>query len=186
MGFALRTAVSVSFMGAFFGSRIEYAPYYAPRCPQLPEIFAGVDHQRHPAIGSLQQNAGVVRVRLEQLGHLNAILERKRKIGEKYLEVIRQNSGLETYFKQPKIDTFGAFAVVSQKPLEHIQKYFNSLQIDTARTIPYGPLHDNLGLSPLDFPNTTRLFERGLLLPVYASLGRISIERIMASIKGYY
>ncbi|MDH4261455.1 MAG: DegT/DnrJ/EryC1/StrS family aminotransferase [Spirochaetia bacterium] len=123
---------------------------------------------------------------LEQLGHLNAILERKRKIGEKYLEVIRQNSGLETYFKQPKIDTFGAFAVVSQKPLEHIQKYFNSLQIDTARTIPYGPLHDNLGLSPLDFPNTTRLFERGLLLPVYASLGRISIERIMASIKGYY
>jgi len=123
---------------------------------------------------------------LEQLGHLNAIIERKRKIGEKYLEVIRQNSGLETYFKNPRIDTFGAFAVVSQKPLEHIQKYFNSLQIDTARTIPYGPLHDNLGLSPLEFPNTTRLFERGLLLPVYASLGRVSIERIMASIKGYY
>jgi dTDP-4-amino-4,6-dideoxygalactose transaminase len=123
---------------------------------------------------------------LEQLGHLNAVLERKRKIGEKYLDAIRQNQGLETFFKQPKIDTFGAFAVVSQKPLEHIQKYFNSLQIDTARTIPFGPLHDNLGLSPLEFPNTTRLFERGLLLPVYAGLGRISIERIMSSIKGYY
>jgi len=123
---------------------------------------------------------------LEQLGHLNAILERKRKIGEKYLEAVRHNRGLETFFKNPHIDTFGGFAVISQKPLEHIQKYFNSLQIDTARTIPFGPLHDNLGLNPLDFPNTVRLFERGLMLPVYAGLGRLSIERIMASIKGYY
>ncbi|MDH4199701.1 MAG: DegT/DnrJ/EryC1/StrS aminotransferase family protein [Spirochaetia bacterium] len=123
---------------------------------------------------------------LEQLGHLNAVIERKRKIGEKYIEVVMQNNGLETCFKSARVDTYGAFPIIAQKPVEHIQKYFNSLQIETSRTIPFGPLHDMIGLNVLDYPNTARLFERGLLLPIYPGLSRTNIERIMASIKGYY
>lgn len=123
---------------------------------------------------------------LEQLGHLNAVLERKRKIGERYLEVLRNINGLETFFKSFKIDTYGAFPVISQKPIEHMQKYFSSLQIETARTMWFGPLHQMLGLNSLDFPNATRLYERGILLPVYPNLSRTGVERIMAAIKGYY
>lgn len=123
---------------------------------------------------------------LEQLGHLKAVIDRKRKIGERYLEVVMQNQTLETYFKALRIDTYGAFPIIAQKPLEHLQKYFNSLQIQCSRTIPFSPLHEMLGLSASDFPNTNRLFERGILIPVYPGLSRANVERIIASLKSYY
>jgi dTDP-4-amino-4,6-dideoxygalactose transaminase len=76
--------------------------------------------------------------------------------------------------------------VVSETDITHMQRYFSSLQIETRRLFPNGPLHHIMGLNPLDFPNAERLFQRGLVLPLYPMLNKAAVEKITAAIRGFY
>jgi perosamine synthetase len=122
---------------------------------------------------------------LEQLGNLSAIIERRRRMGVLYNEAIA-NSRLTSYFAIPDADVCGSFPVISETNIEHMQRYFSSLQIETRRVFPNGPLHQVMGLNPLDYPNAERLFQRGVLLPLYPMLNKASVEKITAAIRGFY
>lgn len=122
---------------------------------------------------------------LEQLGNLAAIIERRRRMGVLYNEAI-DKSRLKSYFMIPEADVCGSFPVIAEADIAHIQRYFSSLQIETRRVFPNGPLHQVMGLNPLDFPNTERLYQRGVLLPLYPMLNKAAVEKITAAIRGFY
>lgn len=122
---------------------------------------------------------------LEQLGNLSAIIERRRRMGVLYNEAIG-NSRLKSYFMIPEADVCGSFPVIGEADIEHMQRYFSSLQIETRRVFPNGPLHQVMGLNPLDFPNAERLHQRGVLLPLYPMLNKAAVEKITAAIRGFY
>ena len=122
---------------------------------------------------------------LEQLGNLAAIIERRRRMGVLYNEAIK-NSRLKTFFNAPECDVCGSFPVIGDADIAHIQRYFSSLQIETRRVFPNGPLHHIMALNPLDFPNAERLHQRGLMLPLYPMLNKAAVEKITAAIRGFY
>lgn len=122
---------------------------------------------------------------MEQLGNLAAIIERRRRIGVLYKEAI-EKSRLKTYFTNAEADVCASFPVIAETDIEHTQRYFASLHIETRRIFPNGPLHQIMGLNTLDFPNAERLYQRSLLLPLYPMLNKPSVEKITAAIRGFY
>lgn len=122
---------------------------------------------------------------LEQLGNLSAMIERRRRMGVLYNEAIG-NSRLKSYFTAPDFDVCGGFPVIGETEIAHIQRYFSSLQIETRRVFPNGPLHHIMGLNPLEYPNAEKIFQRGLLLPLYPMLNKAAVEKITAAIRGFY
>lgn len=122
---------------------------------------------------------------LEQLGNLSAMIERRRRMGVLYKEAIA-NSRLKSYFTAPDFDVCGGFPVIADAEIAHTQRYFSSLQIETRRVFPNGPLHHIMGLNPLDYPNAEKIYQRGLLLPLYPMLNKAAVEKITAAIRGFY
>ena len=122
---------------------------------------------------------------LEQLGQLTNIINRRRKIGSLYKETISE-SRLQTWFQDSEIDTFGAFPVVFDKPVDTVKAFFQSRNIDCRKTMVYGPLGNLIGEPASSFPNAEKLYQRGLLLPLYPNLTKINIERLITAIRSYH
>ncbi len=123
---------------------------------------------------------------IEQLGQLSAVLDRRRKMGQKYLEVMAPLKHLNSGFRHPDFDAYGAFPLLVEKPLDYMQRYFQSLHIGTRRTMQFGPLHGMLGLPASDYPNTERLYDRGIMIPLYPNLTKAGLDRIVNALKGFY
>ncbi|MCX7633366.1 MAG: DegT/DnrJ/EryC1/StrS aminotransferase family protein [Turneriella sp.] len=122
---------------------------------------------------------------LEQLSNLSALVERRRRIGTLYREAVAA-SRLRTFFKAPEFDVYGAFPVLAESTLDHLQRYFASLQIETRRVFAQGPLHHLMGLAATSFPNAERLYQRGLLLPIYPMLNKAAVDKITNAIRSFY
>ena len=118
---------------------------------------------------------------LIQLNRLGLTLSRRRKIGEKYLQTLRQTKH-ETYFQSPGIDCYHLFPVVVGKTHDEVERYYNSLQIGITR-IPE-PLHHFLDLPRLEFPNAERIYQKSVCIPVYPALTANNVERIASSLRG--
>ncbi|MBE7437668.1 MAG: DegT/DnrJ/EryC1/StrS aminotransferase family protein [Spirochaetales bacterium] len=119
---------------------------------------------------------------LVQLSRLGITLARRRKIGLRYLETIRQTDH-ETYFQNPGIDSFLRFPVLIHKNYEEIKRYFASLHIGIDRAIAE-PLHRLLDLPRMEYPNGERLFRKAIAIPLYPGLTAANVERIAASLRG--
>lgn len=121
---------------------------------------------------------------LEQLSLLPQILERRRKIAEIFLENLAKGP-LVTYFQRKESDGYGLFPVFFQLKIEEAQNYFQSFSIETRRVFPLGPLFHLLGASSQDFPNTERLYQRGLLIPLYPILSKLQTEQIASALRQF-
>jgi len=119
---------------------------------------------------------------LVQLSRLGVTLARRRKIGTRYLETIRQTDH-ETYFQNPGLDSFLRFPVLIHKNHEEIKRYFAALHIGIDRAISE-PLHRLLDLPRMEYPNGERLFRKAIAIPVYPGLTATNVERIAASLRG--
>ncbi len=119
---------------------------------------------------------------LEQLSQLGILINRRKKIGKKYLESL-QSTSHETYFQDPKSDSYLKFPIAFQKPFKEVKRYFDSLRIGTSK-ITEIPLHHLQGLAPLDFPNAERLYQKSFCLPVYPGLTAKNVERVSTSLRG--
>jgi perosamine synthetase len=121
---------------------------------------------------------------IEQLSKLGIILERKRKIAQLYLQAVLSSSH-ETYFKRAGEDLFNRFPVVISKSYEEVNRYFNSLQIETQR-ISNPPLHKLMDLPAPDYPNAERLYQRSHCIPIYPNLNKDNVSRIASSLRGIF
>ncbi|GIX42191.1 MAG: pyridoxal phosphate-dependent aminotransferase [Leptospiraceae bacterium] len=117
---------------------------------------------------------------IHQLNKLGNILTRRKKIGHKYMEGVK-NSPNETYFKNPIYDNYHKFPVLFYKSPEEVQRYFKSVKIEI-QPIPL-PLHKYLNYSAMDFPNSERLYKKSFCIPVYPMLTAGNVERIINAIR---
>ena len=119
---------------------------------------------------------------LEQIDKLKALLEQRKKIAKLYLKGI-DRSPFKTFFHYSESDGYGSFPIVSRKNKKEMITYFKKKKIETRAITAYEPLHRMLQLSSIDFPNTERLYEKGILLPIYPHLNQKSIGAIISSFK---
>lgn len=121
---------------------------------------------------------------VEQISKLGLLIERKKKIAQIYLQSVLSSSH-ETFFKNAAEDQFNRFPILINKPNEEVQNYFKSLQIGIEKTSKQ-PIHRILELENSKFQNAERLFQRGVLVPIYPNLTKDNVTRITKSIKGIY
>ncbi len=119
---------------------------------------------------------------LDQISHLGLILPRRKKIGQKYMETLRLTPH-ESYFRRPAIDAYLKFPVVINKNGDEVKRYFASLQIGVMSAVET-PLHHLLGLPRMEYPNTERLYQKGIAIPIYPNLTANNVERICSSLRG--
>ncbi len=119
---------------------------------------------------------------LDQLTHISAIITRRKKIGIKYLETIRQTSH-STCFRRGGLDAYLRFPVIINKSKEETLRYFSSLHIGVRETMEM-PLHHLLEYPRLEFPNAERLYQKSVCIPLYPNLTANNVERICSSLKG--
>lgn len=122
---------------------------------------------------------------LEQLSLLTSGLERRRKMGKLYLEALLQQDFLETWFKTPVADSYSQFPVISKKPVEQTVHYFSSLNIEVQKLAARPFLNELIDLPSSDFPNSSRLYQRGVLLPLYPYLSKAHVQRIGEAIRAF-
>ncbi len=119
---------------------------------------------------------------LNQLSRLGPMLERRRLIGQRYMEVL-SNTPHETYFHHPGIDTYLKFPLLINKDANEVQRYFRSLQISLI-PIAEPPLHHLMGLPRLQYPGSERFYRRAVGIPIYPTLSAESVKRIVTALKG--
>jgi dTDP-4-amino-4,6-dideoxygalactose transaminase len=121
---------------------------------------------------------------LEQLDHLPLLIERRRKIGSQFLEILAKTK-FESYFNNPLYDTFLNFPVLTQVPMEKMERHFKAMQIEIAR-ICQKPLHHHLIMDKREYPNAEKLWMQAIRLPCYPHLSKNNLERIEIALKSLY
>ena len=119
---------------------------------------------------------------LDQLSRLGITIARRKKIGQKYLEILRLTKH-ETYFKNPGIDSYLQFPVVFNQNQDEVLRYFDALQIGVTRSVDI-PLHHLMDLPHMEYANAERIFRKSAAIPVYPNLTANNIERISSSLRG--
>lgn len=119
---------------------------------------------------------------LVQLSRLGITLSRRQKIGQKYLETLR-NTKHSSYFAEPGVDSYLRFPVVVDRAHDEVKRYFNSLQIGITRAVEPA-LHRLLGHPGLEYPNGERFFRKSISIPIYPNLTANNVDRIAASLRG--
>lgn len=121
---------------------------------------------------------------LEQLANLGLILERRKKIGRKFLNILAKTS-FTTWFNDPERDTYLNFPVITKLSWERVERYFKSLAIEVRPPVRL-PLHQFMDLNRMDFPNCEKLVRKGFLIPCYPHLSKNNVERISQALRGLY
>ncbi len=123
---------------------------------------------------------------IEQLDKLSMQLESRQKIGKIYLESLISSAGLMTYFNSPQNDNYFNFPILTGGDLNALKRYFGSLKISVQKSLQHQPIHRLLNLDSKKFPNIEKLYEKSLIVPMYASLHKQQVERISIALKKYY
>ena len=118
---------------------------------------------------------------LVQLSNLGITLNRRKKIGQYFLENISKTKN-ESYFKNPEIDSYLKFPIIVNKDFDESFRYFKSLSIEVLKICEL-PLHHFYSLSPLEFPNAERLFRKAVCIPIYPNLTTSQIEKISKALR---
>ncbi|MCB1173329.1 MAG: DegT/DnrJ/EryC1/StrS aminotransferase family protein [Leptospiraceae bacterium] len=120
---------------------------------------------------------------IHQLNRLGEMLERRRKIGRKYMETLR-GSKHESFYRDPDHDTYLNYPVLFHRKYDEVERYFKSLQIGVERAC-LNPLHHQVQAPRLEFPNAERFYHRAVTIPAYPALTANNVERIAASLRGF-
>jgi perosamine synthetase len=120
-----------------------------------------------------------------QLNKLNDLLKRRKEIGEKYQEVLKRKN--TDYWPKSSDTSANYYRFVLQfgtkKERENAKKYFEKKGISTIIPINnYELLHNYLGLSKNNFPNSEEMADTTLSLPIYPSLTDSETEMITDAI----
>lgn len=120
---------------------------------------------------------------LEQLNMADISMQRRKKITSIY-QAATEESYFESFYRYSEADTASGFLVAFDRDAEYVKRYFSSLNIEVSMLKT--PIHYLLNLNSMDYKNTERLMVKSFVLPAYAPLSRLNIERIAASIKGFF
>ncbi len=120
---------------------------------------------------------------LEQMNMADVSLQRRKKILNIYFESVK-DSYFQSVYRYPEVDLASGFPVIFDRDADYVKRYFSSLNIEITSVMP--PLHRVMGDNPSDFKNAERMAAKAIVLPAYPSLSKLNVERISASIKGFF
>ncbi|RME92768.1 MAG: hypothetical protein D6767_02460 [Candidatus Hydrogenedentota bacterium] len=124
---------------------------------------------------------------IEQLGHLGSVLERRKALGRYYVENLHANQSYYSLLeKNVARDAFTGFPVFFEADTQITMKYFRSLRIATSKIMQPGPLHHLLALPASKYPNAERMYARAVVLPLYPTLKKAALERIVQAVKTFH
>jgi perosamine synthetase len=117
---------------------------------------------------------------LSQLKKLNKFIERRKKIAQRYSELL-ENS--EFRIPEAKENIFFRY-IIEHHEKEKLLKNLKKRGV-TAEKPVYKPLHNYLKLPNKEFPNTTKAYNRAISLPIYPSLTNKEVESIAGIIQNW-
>ena len=118
----------------------------------------------------------------EQLKNLSRLIKRRKEIGNIYLDTIFR-SQFRTFFKYPEVDSYGSFPILSSTSSAEIISLLKKKNIESKKILSFEPLHRLLKLNRNEFPNTEKLYQQGVLLPIYPHLTNQDITLIINILK---
>ena len=118
----------------------------------------------------------------EQLGNLEPLVRRRNEIGKSYLAAVSK-SRFCTLFKYPEIDSYGSFPVFSSTSAAEVISFFKKKNVESKNILSPEPLHRLLKLNRNKFPNTEKLYQQGVLLPIYPHLTNQDVTTITNILK---
>jgi perosamine synthetase len=119
---------------------------------------------------------------LSQLRRLDQLTAKRREIA-----VLYQERFANLHFALPLIpEGWNAYRYVIgiNSSFEEARRFFLRKGIEVARPV-FAPLHRYLHLPESEFPNTERVFESALSLPLYPSLRDEEVERIVEAVREF-
>jgi perosamine synthetase len=119
---------------------------------------------------------------LSQLQRLDGLIAKRRKIAVLYQERFKH-----LHFAPPPIpEGWNAYRYIIRihSPFEKARLFFLRKGVEVARPV-FTPLHRYLHLPESEFPNTERLFESALSLPLYPDLGPGEVERVVEAVTAF-
>ncbi len=124
-------------------------------------------------------------VGIAQLSKLKEIIERKRKIREKYAELLKDIPEIQFTFIDQRCEPVHWFTSILIDNPQKLSNYLKKEGIETRRffyPIHRQPCYNFKG----DFPNSDYAYERGLSLPSSALLNEEQIDFICEKIKAFF
>ncbi len=114
---------------------------------------------------------------INQLSRLRDFIKRRKEIAKLYYESIKFTSHKTMYHYNEEF-VFHSFPVLFDSPSEKTETYWKKNKIEVKRPVTT-PLHRYLKLKPMDYPNSERLSNKLFSLPIYPSLTKKEIEKIL-------
>lgn len=127
-------------------------------------------------------------VGIAQMNKLNRIIERKRKIYERYVTELTGVPGFEPVYIDRRCDPVFWFTSFLVKDAEKVADFLREKEIQTRRffyPLHLQPCYKDLDLNPINFKTTEDIFKRGLSLPSSYQLSESEQSFIIDSIKEF-
>lgn len=122
---------------------------------------------------------------ISQLSHLNDFIRLRKGIAKKYDNVFsRLPIGLLN-FPNGAVPFRYVLKLETEKQLKNLQKFLNKNNIISERPV-FKPIHKYLGLNPLRFQNTELAYRTMLSIPIYPSLKKDEINRVIGSVQKFF
>lgn len=131
--------------------------------------------------------AAILRVKLR---HIHSQLRERRRRAALYTELLKGIEGIETpYEAHYAYHVFNYYTIRLKNRRNEVQEFLASQGISTAiyylLSLHLQEVYRNLGYKPGDLPQSERVQEETLSLPMYAELEEKQIERIAAAIREF-
>lgn len=115
-----------------------------------------------------------------QVSRIQDFLNRRRGIARTYQQTL-QATPHKTLYGFNESFAYQTFPVIFDAPQEKIERYWKKCGIELGRPV-VEPLHKLLQLRPMDYPQSDRMSKKLYTLPLYPTLTKREIEKIVAAL----
>ena len=128
-------------------------------------------------------------VGVAQLKKLDAIIEKKARIRDRYVEGMADVDALEWPYVDPRVSPVFWFTSVFVDDVEDLSRHLAEKGIQTRRffyPLHRQPCYDGMGLHDGEYPVSARAYERGLSLPSSYMLREDDQNYVIDTIRAHY
>jgi dTDP-4-amino-4,6-dideoxygalactose transaminase len=119
---------------------------------------------------------------ISQLKKLEKNWERRRRIGEYYDNAVMASNCSLIGRKEGQDLCFSSYVVKTETPIEDVIRFFKRSEIPVRRGIEI-PLHHHMNLKVDQFRRTEELYNKIIILPIYPTLDKATVENVAKGIR---
>jgi dTDP-4-amino-4,6-dideoxygalactose transaminase len=119
---------------------------------------------------------------ISQLKKLEKNWEQRRRIGEYYDNAVMASNCSLVGRESGQELCFSSYVVKTETPIEDVIRFFKRAEIPVRRGIDI-PLHHHMNLNMDQFRTTEELYNKIVILPIYPTLDRVTVENVAKGIR---